>query len=69
LLGVVGVVGIPLRVEMGDPAGEIARRARQQGPGLVVVGAATGDAGAPAVEIARRLLASVRCSVLVVRLP
>lgn len=69
VLGEVAMVGVELNVETGDPAGEIARHVGEQRPDLVVIGAARGDEGGDAVQIARELLASAACSVLVVRMP
>lgn len=68
-LGDIGMAGVELTVQMGDPAGEIARYARNHRPDLVVIGAARGDEGRDAVDIARDLLGSGGASVLVVRMP
>lgn len=70
VLGEVALVGVQLGVEMGDPAGELARHAGQQGSELVVIGAGDEEGGAgPVADMVRRLLDSARCSVLVVRVP
>lgn len=67
VLGETDMVGVDLDVEMGDAAGEIARYAEKQRPDLVVIGAPARDDAGGLVEIARRLVGSTRCSVLVVR--
>lgn len=69
VLGEVALVGVQLRVETGDPAGELARHATADRPDLVVVGAARGGEGEDVVDVARSLLGAADCSVLVVRLP
>lgn len=67
VLGEVGMAGVELNVAMGDPAGELARRVETQRPDLVVLGAERGNPGRDMVDMARDLLASVSCSVLLVR--
>lgn len=66
VLGDVETVGVDLDVETGDPAGEVARHAATNRPDLVVVGVPRAEQG-EAMDMARRLVGSLSCSVLVVR--